>query len=327
MITRRKFLFAASLGLVTSPLSSVAQQQYGVPRIGLLWITSDSPPSYIGAFRDGLQSRGYVDGRNIRIDERFLVDRYDRLPEAAERLVSERVDVIFSYGTTATVAASKATSSIPIIMLMGGDPVQLGMASSLSRPGRNVTGIATINADIAAKRLELLKEAVPGIRRVALVFNPTSSGDVAYRRSSEEAAQRLKLEVRTAEVRRADEIDTNIPAIAGLGVSGIVLAGSSLLNAFEKRVVAAVSKTRLPAVYAAAGFPEAGGLMSYAADQAESFRRAAVYVDRVLKGAKPEELPMEQPTRFELIVNTRAAKAIRFSIPQSILFRADKIIE
>ena len=327
MITRRKLLVTSGLGLFATALGSVAQQQSVVPRIGFLWITSDSPSSYTEAFREGLQAQGYVEGRNIRIDERFLVDRYDRLPEAAQRLVSQKVDIIFSYGITATIAASKATSTIPIIMFMGADPVQLGIAKSLSRPGRNVTGIASINTEIAGKRLELLKEAVPGIRRIALVFNPGSSGDVAYRQSSEVAAQRLKLEVRTAEVRSPDEIETNIPAIAKLSVSAIAFAGSSLLNAHQKRVVTAVSKTRLPAVYASAGFAEAGGLMSYAADTAEGFRRAAYYVDKILKGGKPEDLPMEQPTQFELIVNVRAAKAIGLSIPQSILLRADKVIE
>jgi putative tryptophan/tyrosine transport system substrate-binding protein len=326
--TRRQVLIAAGAGcLLATPYRSFAQQQSSVPRIGLLWITSDNPPGYIDAFRDGLRGYGYVEGRNIQLENRFLVDRYDRLTDAAQKLASQKVDAIFSYGVTATAAARQATSTIPIVVLMGTDPVQMGVASSFSRPGKNVTGIVTINSDLAGKRLELLREVVPGIQRVAVIFNPESQSDVAYRLSFEKAAQNLKLEVRVAEVRLADDIERTIAAIATQGVSAMAFPGSTLFNAHHQRLVTAVAKTRLPAVYAAVEHAEAGGLMAYSASVVESFRRIAYYFDKILKGAKPSELPIERPTTFELVVNLKTAKALGITIPQSILLRADKLIE
>lgn len=326
MNKRRKFLLTFGFAAVAEPFASFAQLS-GVRRIGFLWITSDNPSGTLGAFREGLNAQGYIEGKNIYFDDLSLVDRYDRLPEAAEKLAARNVDAIFSYGTTATIAVSRATATIPIVMLMGGDPVALGMAASLSHPGKNVTGICSINTEIVGKRLELLKEIVPSLRRVAVVFNPDSRSDVDYRQSVEAAAHRLKLEFRTAEVRTPDEIDIAIPAIAKLGVSAITFPGSTMLNAHDKRVVTAVAKTRLPAVYAAGKFTEAGGLISYAASQAENLRRAAVFIDKILKGAKPGDLPIEQPTKFELIVNLKTAKSLGVKIPQSVLVRADKVIE
>jgi putative tryptophan/tyrosine transport system substrate-binding protein len=325
--TRRQLLIATGAGcLLVTPCRSFAQHS-GVPRIGLLWIASDNPPVYLEAFRQGLRGHGYIEGKNILLEDRFVVDRYGRLPDAAKKLVREQVDVILSYGVTATAAASKATSTVPIVMLMGTDPVQLGVAASLSKPGRNVTGIVSINADMAGKRLELLREVVPGVQRVAVVLNPESQSDVTYRQSFETAAQNLRLEVRAVEVRVPDDIDSAIAAIAKLGVSGIAFAGSTLFNAHQNRVVAAVAKTRLPAVYASTEHVLVGGLMGYAASQVESFRRLAYYIDRILKGTKPSALPIERPTKFELVVNMQTAKTLGITIPQSILVRADRVIE
>jgi putative tryptophan/tyrosine transport system substrate-binding protein len=328
MITRREWLIAAGAGcLVVGSCSSFAQRQPRVARIGLLWITSENPPRYLDAFREGMRVYGYIDGKNVKLDDRFLVDSYQRLPDAAKKLTGEKIDVIFSYGVTATSAASKATSTIPIVMLMGTDPVQMGIAESFSKPGRNITGIVTINADIAGKRLELLKELVPGIERVGVVFNPASASDIAYRKSFETAARNLGMDVRAAEVRAADDIDSSIAAVAKAGVGAITFPGSTLLNAHQTRLVSAVANTRLPAIYAAVEHAEAGGLIAYAAEQIESFRRIAYYVDRIVKGTKPSELPIERPTRFHLVVNMLTARRLGIAIPQSILLRADKVIE
>ena len=326
--TRRAFLIALGAGVLAAPLASFAQQQpVKVPRIGLLWISSGSESSYLKPFREGLRVQGYVEGKNIHIEDRFLVDRYDRLPEAAGKLVSQKVDVIVSYGATATHAARKATSTIPIIMLGGGDPVKLGLVASLSKPGRNVTGITFFGYELSAKRLELLKDTVPGIRRVGVLLNPESGGGVLGFRNIEAAARVLNLELQPVEIRVPSEIDTVISGVARRDVKALVVVGSTMFVANRKQVVTAIAKIRLPAIYASNDYTDVGGLLSYGPSLPDQFRRAATYVDKILKGAKPGDLPVEQPTKFELVVNLKTAKALGIKIPDVILLRADKLIE
>jgi putative ABC transport system substrate-binding protein len=327
MNNRRKLIVAIGAGAFAGPLISLAQQSGNIPRIGLLWISGDNSSLYVAALRDGLRAQGYVEGKNIRIEDHSLVDRYELLPEAAGKLVSQKVDVIVCFGATALQAASKATSTIPIVMVLSGDPVKLGVAASLSRPGGNVTGTSSISQELSGKRLELLKEIVPGIRHLAVILYPDSAAEVRALRNYEAAARALNLEVHPVEVRTPGDIGPVIAGIAQMNVQAIAAVASTLLTANNKQVVAAVEKIRLPAIYANAEFCHSGGLMAYAANVSDGFRRAATYVDKILKGAKPGDLPIEQPTKVELVINLKAAKALGLAIPQSLLLRADEVIQ
>ena len=327
MNNRRKLIIALGAGALAAPIATIAQQLGRMPRIGLLWIDADSLSQNAATFREALRELGYLEGKNISIDDRSLVDRYELLPSAAGKFVSQSVDVIVCYGATAIQTASKATSTIPIVMVLGGDPVKLGVAANLARPGGNVTGTSSIGQELSGKRLELLKEMVPALRRLAVILYPQSTAEVVALRNYEAAARILKVKVRSVEVRNAGEIAPVIAGIARMDVQGIAVVGSTLLTANRKQVVAAVEKVRLPAIYANNDFPQAGGLLAYAPNYSEGFRRAATYVDKILKGAKPGDIPIEQPTIFELIINGKTAKALGIKIPNSILVRATKIIE
>ena len=327
VITRRQLVIALGAGALVAPLASFAQQPGNLPRIGLLWIDEGVYQHEMNAFREGLRALGYVDGRNVRIDDRFLVKRYEELPDAAAKLVREKVSVIVTYGGTAAQAAAKATSSIPVIILTGSDPVRIGVATSLSRPGRNVTGITWVGYETVTKHVQILKEVAPGARRIGALLSAGSSAELLMLRNVEEAARKLNMEVRPVEIRGLDELETVVSAAAGKGVEGFVVIGSILMNAHRKRVVNAISQTRIPAVYQTSEYVEDGGLISYSANVTEGFRRSATYIDKILKGVNPGEIPIEQPTRFELVINLKTAKALGLKIPQTILVRADRVIE
>jgi putative tryptophan/tyrosine transport system substrate-binding protein len=325
-MNRRNLLIAAG-ALASVPFSVFAQRPVARPRIGLLWIEAAGDSIVLTALRDGLRAQGYVEGKNIEIDTQFLVDRYDRLAEAAVKLVNEKVDVIVSYGTTATLAACKATSTIPIVMVAGGDPVKLGVVATLSKPGGNVAGVTFLSLELVGKRLEILKEAVPGIRRVGVLLNPASATESTNFVGWEAAARTLNMEVQRVEIRVPTEIDSVIAGVTRQRVEALGVVTSTMFIANRKPIVTAIARIRLPAIYGSADDTDAGGLISYGPNWSDGFHSAAAFVARILKGARPADLPFEQPTRFELAVNLKAAKAIGIAIPPSILRRADKVIE
>jgi putative ABC transport system substrate-binding protein len=274
-----------------------------------------------------LRELGYTPGRNIRIDERSLVDGYDALADAARRLAAEKPDVIVTYGATAATVAAKATQEIPVVMVSTGDPVRLGLAKSLSRPGGNLTGLSSLNVDLSGKRMEVLKEAFPSARRVAVLLYPGSQIELVSYSNYQAAAQALGMEVRRIDIRSADEISPAVARISKAEIDAITVVGSTLFRANADRLVAEVSKARLPIIYTDGFYADHGGLMSYGSAISENFRRAAAYVDKILKGAKPGDLPIEQPTRLELVVNLKAAKEQGIAIPRAVVLRADRVIQ
>jgi ABC-type uncharacterized transport system substrate-binding protein len=306
-----------------------AQQQSKVPKIG--WL--DSGPTVrdtrLGeVFLRRLRELGYVEGKNITIEYRSANDKLDRLRTLAGELVRLNVDVLVTSTTPAAIAAKNATKTISIVfILLAADPVAAGLIDSLARPGGNITGLTNIAAELGGKRLELLKETVPKLTRVALLWDPQNSGSLQAWKESQRPARELGLQLHSMEVSSADKFeDAFNDAIkarsAALAVTPTILATSN-----RKQVVELAAKTRLPAIYARNEFVESGGLMSYGTDLNEHYRRAAIYVDKILKGTKPADIPVEQPTKFELIMNLSAAKQIGLTIPQRVLTRADKVIK
>ena len=311
--------------------SASAQQPKKIPLIG--YLSSNVPASEftrIETIRLALRERGYIEGQNIGFEYRYAEGKLDRLPELAAELVRLNVDIIVvSGGGRSPRAAKNATKTIPIVMVgQGIDPVEAGIVESLARPGGNVTGLTIISRELAGKRLELLKEAVPKIARVAVLYDPALVG--SPREMNEElpvAARALKLTLQPWEVRTADDFDSVFAALNKQHPDGLYVSGGPLMNINQKRTISFALKSRLPSMYTTRNAVDAGGLMSYAADIADNYRRVAYFVDRILKGAKPADLPVEQPTKFELVINLITAKQIGLTIPQSVLYRADKVIK
>ena len=318
-------VFAALLFALCSSVE--AQQSAKVPRIVFLSTASLSSLSpWLEAFRQGLRELGYVEGRNIAIEYRSAEGNVDRLPELAAELARLKVDCIITAGPTPTRAAKQATSTIPIIMTTyGGDPVADGTVASLARPGGNITGLTNVSTDLAGKRLELLKEVIPKLSRVA-TFSDARSPPPGLK-ETEGAARLLKAQLISLEVRSLDDVENAFRSIAKSRADAFILGGSGFFNTHQKRIVELAAKHRLPGMYIEQEFVLAGGLMTYATSIPDLYHRAATYVDKILKGAKPADLPVEQPTKFELVINLRAAKQIGLTIPQSVLYRADKVIK
>jgi putative ABC transport system substrate-binding protein len=324
---RRKWLLTAACALAAIAFSAIAQKDRDVPKIGLLWVGSGSDSFVLAALREGLRAQGYVEGKTILIDTRFLVDGYERLGESADRLVQHKVDVIVCYGVTATLAARKATSVIPIVAITGADLVNVGVTASLSNPGGNVTGVTFLHPQIDGKRLQLLREVVPDIRRVGILLNPASATEARNFTRWREAATTLGLEVEPIEIRVKADIDPVISKISRERIEALGVVGGSMFVANRTQIVAAIAKTRLPAIYGSSDYPEVGGLMSYGPNVAEGFQRAAGHVAKILKGAKPADIPVEQAIKFELAINMKTAKAIGLTIPQALLLRVDEVIQ
>ncbi len=307
-----------------------AQQTKKVPRIGYL---SGADPALdstrFEAIRLALRERGYIEGQNIAIEYRYAEGKRDRVPELAAGLVRLKVDIIVVAGGYRTIQAAKnATKTIPIVMVgQGADPVEAGLVESLARPGGNVTGITNLDRELGGKRLELLKEAVPKVARVAVLYDPTIPGSVEVKEDLPVAARALRLTLQPWEVRGTNDFERVFAALNKERPDGLYVPQGPLMTDSQKRIVGFALKSRLPSVYIGREFVDAGGLMSYGADLADSYRRVATYVDKILKGAKPADLPVEQPTKFELVINLKTAKQIGLTIPQSVLFRADKVIK
>ncbi len=323
MITRRTFLWGLASSL-TAPLAAGAQAGK-MWRIGVLF--GSPAASWIEALRQGLRELGYVEGQTVVIDWRSAEGRYDRLPDLAGELVRLRVDVLVAHPTIAVRAAKHATTTIPIVIPASADPVGAGLIASLARPGGNITGSTFISAEISGKRLELLKEVAPEAFRVAVLANPANPATALQLKEAQVAARALSVMLQVLEVRTPSDFDGAFSALTRSRAGALLVIDDPMLGSHRSRIVDSVAKHRLPAVYGWRDWVDTGGLMSYGANVDEMFRRAALYVDKILKGARPADLPVEQPTRFELVINLKTAKALGLTIPRSLLLRADQIIE
>jgi putative tryptophan/tyrosine transport system substrate-binding protein len=321
--------FVTGLGaLLAAPLGVGAQQAARIPRIGVLHPGAPATSSHFAtAFSQGLREHGYLEGQNIVVERRFAEAKAERIPDIAGELVRLKVDVIVTSTDQGIAAVKQETQTIPIVMANSTDPIGTGFVASLARPGGNVTGLSSVSPELSAKRLELLKEAVPRLSRVAIVWNPDVRGAVLEYKETESAARSLHLQLQSVEVNRPDGFDRAFSALTTGRAEALTVASSSL--AFRNRILIAslAQENRLPSIYGLREFADAGGLMAYGPNYAELWRRAAAYVSKILKGAKPGELPVEQPTTFELIINLKTAKALGLTIPRSLLRRADQVIE
>jgi putative ABC transport system substrate-binding protein len=330
MNNRRKFLVALGASVIAAPLSSFAQQQGKIWRVGFLSQRGrpDSLDSdQYGAFPRGMRELGYVEGKNLVIEWRFADNDIGRLSDLAEEFVRLKVDVIVAVGSAATSAAQKATVTIPIVMGSTGDPVGSGFVKSLARPGGNITGITNLITEVAPKYLEMLRSMLPRLSRVAVLLNPANSAHGAILKSVQSAAQRAGMTILPAEARTPQEIDSAFSRMARQNAGAVYVVQDPLFTQQRRQIVDLAAMNRLPSITADSGFPETGSLMSYGPNYADSYRRAATYVDKIFKGAKPADLPVEQPTKFELVINGKTAKALGLTIPQSLLVSADKVIE
>ena len=329
----KKNIFALAVGALLFALciSASAQQPKKVTRIGYLSSLDPARESTRSEpIRLALRALGYIEGQNIAIEYRYAEGKRDRLPELAAELVRLKVDIIVvSAGGNWVRSVKNATKTIPIVMVgVGADPVEAGLIESLARPGGNVTGVTTLSTELGGKRLELLKDAVPKIANVAFLYEPANPASVReVKELLPVAARALGLTLQPWEVRDAGGFERVFAALNKERPDGLYVSSGPLVRAHQKRIVGLTLKSRLPSMYYDREFVDAGGLMSYGADLADSYRRVAYYVDRILKGAKPADLPVEQPMKFELVINLKAAKQIGLTIPQSLLYRADKVIK
>lgn len=325
MIDRRQFVLAVVVTALVAPLVSLAQQPK-VPRVGILISeTVSGQASRVDALRAGLRDHGYIEGKNIAIEIRSADGNYDRLPELAAELTRLKVDVIVAVGTKAVLAAMHATTTIPIVDPVMSDPVALGLSNSLARPGGNVTGSAGFGPEAYAKRLQFLKEAVPGITRVGVLVNPANTASAMQVEAMRAAAKALNLRLQVLELRAASEFESGFAAMARERIEGIMVATDTLFRANYNEIADLAGKQKLPST-GTKEFAAAGGLIGYGVDDAAMYRHAAYFVDRILKGAKPDELPIEQATKLELVLNLKTAKALGIAIPQSLFVRADDVI-
>ena len=327
MISRRTILAGAGAVLLAAPFTAEAQLAEKVSRVGFLFYGASGPSPELDAFRQGLRDLGYIEGQNIAIEYRFANGQVGRLPELAAELVPLKLDVIVTPGTPASMAAKKATSTIPIVFAGVADAVGAGLVTTFARPGGNVTGLTSISAELGGKRLELLKVVAPKASRVAVLYNPADRSNVLVLKELQESSRALGLTLQPLAVRGPGEFEGAFAAMTRERVHALFGAAGVLTTEHRKPLVGLAAKARIPAMWGERQFVEAGGLMSYAVNFYDEVRRAATYVDKILKGAKPADLPVEQPTKFELVINLKTAKALGFTIPQSLLQRADEVIQ
>ena len=326
---RLAFSITLLLGGLFSPVAAEAQQAAKIARIGYLGLNLAAAPHPHEALRQGLRDLGYVEGRNLVIEYRDAEGKLERLPALAAELAALRVDVIVAGGQSQALAAKQATRTIPIVFASAPDPVESGLVTSLARPGDNVTGLSNLNRDLLGKRLEQLKQAIPKVSRVAVLWHPDERGERTGNdmlKEAEVAARALGVRLQFVEARGPADFDRAFSEMTRARAGALTVLPSSTFYNERRRLVDRAAKNRLLAVYPNRSV-DVGGLMSYGTDQADLFRRSATYVDRILKGTKPGDLPVDQPTKFELVVNLRAAEALGFTIPPSVLSRADEVIE
>ena len=328
-IRRAALLAVLAVSLLAAPLAADAQEVGRVPRIGVLGVTSLSDrPLLINAFRQKLRELGWVEGRNLVIEYRYAEGRVDRLPDLAAELVRLKVDLIVSAGTQGVTAAKNATDTIPIVMVTVRDPVGTGLIASLARPGGNLTGVSgSAGLEIVAKQLELLKETVPKVGRVAVLSNPDNAYHRLAIREVDIAGRSLGVQLQFLEARGPNEFDRAFAAMAKGRAGALLVVADAVFNSNGKRLADLAAGSRLPTAYGVRESVEAGGLMSYGPSFIDFYRRAAIYVDKILKGARPADLPVEQPTKFELVIHLGTAAALGLTIPQSVLARADETIQ
>ncbi|MBI2360431.1 MAG: ABC transporter substrate-binding protein [Deltaproteobacteria bacterium] len=324
MMNKKTFLLLLTILIFASVHLANAQQLKKVPRIGFLSGAHVEPLRE--ALRQGLRELGYVEGQNISFEWRHSEGKVERLPALAAELVRVKADVIVTGGTPALVAAKDATRTIPIVLCIG-DPVREGFVASLARPGGNITGLASIATDLSGKRLELLKETVPGLTRVGVLWDGGDQGAAANFKDTKAVAQALRVQVQSLEVRSPKDFESAIKAATVGRAQGLIALQAALIRSHQTRIVELATKSRLPTMFTDGRYVESGGLLSYAPNYADLFRRAATYVDKILKGAKPADLPVEQPTKFEMVINLKTARALGVKIPPHLLMEADKVIE
>ena len=320
--------FVTGLGAVLAvPLAAEAQATK-VPRIGVLHPGAPATSSHFAAaFDQGLREHGYLQGQNIVVERRFAEAKAERMSDIAAELVRLKVDVIVTSTDPGIAAVRQQTQTIPIVMANSTDPVATGFVASLARPGGNVTGLSSISPELSVKRLELLKEAVPGLSRVGIVWNQDVRGGILEYKETESAARSLRLQLQSVEVTRADDFNRAFSALTTGRAEAVTVASFSVGFRNRSEIASLAQKNRLPSVFGLREYADAGGLMAYGPSFTGGWRRSATYVDKILKGAKAGELPVEQPTKFELVINLKAAKALGLTIPQSLLLRADQVIE
>ena len=325
---RRAYLLAAvALPALAWTAAVRAQAQVKVRRIGLLSPFSPADTTvWHEAFRRGLRDRGWIEGKNISIEYRYAEGRIDRLAELADDLVRLKVEIVVTAATGAQ-AAQKATRTIPIVVAFSGDPVASGLVESLARPGGNLTGMSQMLAELGGKRLELLREMVPKLSRVAVLWNPEGTGSMRAWKELQLPARQLGLQLHSLEVRRSGDLDNAFAEATRSRAGALFVGPDPLLYANLRRIAEFAARSRMPSIFHQFEFADAGGLLTYGTDRVDMFRRAATYVDKILKGARPADLPVEQPTKLELVINMKTAKALGLMIPQTILVRADRLIE
>ena len=324
---RREFITLLG-GAAAWPLAAHSQQPQEVPRIGVLLPgTSASFAVRAKAFTDGLRDLGYVEGQTMAIEWKWAEDQIERIPELAAELVRANVDVIVTGGTSAATALKSATRTIPIVMAIIGDPVAVGLVDSLARPGGNATGFSIIAPELGAKRLELLKEIVPDAGSIAVVLNPKNPQSRIELNEMQAAARTLGLQVHPIEIASEATFDEAFADLTKSVAQAVIVLTDPILFSERKRIVALANRSRLPAIYFFREFVKEGGLMSYGPSDADLFRRSAIYVDKILKGMKPSDLPVEQPTKFDLAINLKTATVLGLTVPPSLLARADEVIE
>src|SRR6516165_6627539 len=321
---RREFITLLG-GVASWPLAASAQQ----PKVWRIGVLAPVPPTpvMLSAFRDSLRGRGYVEGQNLSIDVRWPQETFEHDPSPVAELINSNVDVIVAWATPTVIAVRRATSTIPIVMVGIGDPVSSGLIASLARPGGNITGLSIISVDLSAKLMELFAELVPGMKRIGVVHNPNNSGVTMMLRETEDAVRRLNMQVQVVDAQTSDEFDRAFAQLSAKSVDGVVVLSNPTVIEHSRRIAKLAQSARLPTAFQRRENVDAGGLFSYGPDLNNQFRQAAFYVDRIFKGEKPADLPVQAPTKFELVINLKTAKALGLTVPLIMQMTADELIE